>query len=189
VGEASATGPGPAAAAQAAAPARVRPLRDRVVWRLAGHGGWVEADALAQVLKCQQAPLAAALVALRDEGVVEARPGVGWRLAGPALARAAARELVRELAKGGARRVSSSVVQGAVVRFGLAQLEDVPTDAAPDAAPDAARSGGGLGFVLVELVAPLPPGADGLERLQALVDRWCAAFSTTTTTTVEVANG
>lgn len=162
----------------AAPPSAPRPLKDRVVWRLAGHGGWVEATALREVLRCQEAEVAAALVALRDRGAVEARNGVGWRLAGPALARLAALELVRR-AGSGVRRFSTSQVDGEFVRLGLAQLQDGGAD------------GGGLGFVLVELVAPLPPGPDGLDRLQALVGRWCDAFasSSSSTTTTEVANG
>lgn len=149
----------------AAAPRRaVRPLKDRAVWALAGHGGWVMADLLAQALRCQEAEAAAVLVALSSAGVVEARSGVGWRLAGPALAREAAKELVR-LAKDGTRRHVLMGVDGEVVNMGLAEVQD--------GGPD----GGGLGFLLVQMVAPLPPGADGLDRLQALVDRWCAAVN------------
>lgn len=148
-------------AAPVAEPKRApRPLKDRLVWLLAGHGGWVLADELARALRCQEAEAAAVLVALAGNGVVEARSGVGWRLAGPALAREAARELVR-VARDGVRRQVHSVVDGEVVRMGVAEVRDGGAD------------GGGLGFLLVEMVAPLPAGPDGLERLQALVNQWC----------------
>ncbi len=150
-------------AAPVAEPKRApRPLKDRLLWLLAGHGGWVLADGLGGAFRCQEAEVAAVLAALAAAGVVEARPGVGWRLAGPALAREAARELVRA-ARDGVRRQVHSVVEGEVVRMGVAEVRDGGAD------------GGGLGFLLVELVAPLPPGPDGLERLQALVDQWCGA--------------
>ena len=151
------------AVAGAVAPQRtVRPLKDRVVWRLAGHGGWVTDEELAKAFGGQE--VAAALAALAGAGVVEARCGVGWRLAGPALAREAARELVRR-AKNGLRRHVLTGVDGEVVNLGLAEVQD--------GGPD----GGGLGFLLVQMVAPLPPGSDGLDRLQALVERWCAAVN------------
>lgn len=149
-------------AAAAGGQRRVRPLRDRALWRLAGHGGWAMAYELARALRCQEAEAAAVLVALSGAGAVEARSGVGWRLAGPALAREAARELVRA-ARDGVRRQVHSVVEGEVVRMGVAEVRDGGAD------------GGGLGFLLVELVAPLPAGPDGLGRLQALVDQWCKA--------------
>ncbi len=106
------------------------------------------------------------LVALRDAGVAEARTGAGWRLAGPALAREALRELVRRAAREGARRFVLSRVEGVgVQRMGFAQVHE------------GGPEGGGLGFVLFELLVPLPAGADALARLQATVERWIAAMT------------
>lgn len=154
-------------AAAAGGQRRVRPLRDRALWRLAGHGGWVATDELARVLGCEPAALEPVLAALRADGVIAFREVVGWRIEGPELAREAARDLVRSAAKDGARCQVLTRVEGATVLVGMARVLDAPR----------AAFGDGLGLVLVALRAPLPAGEDGLQRLQALVNRWSVAMS------------
>lgn len=140
-----------------AAPSRPqRPLRDRVLWLLLGHGGWV---GLADVAAQGRTDEAAVLVALREleaNRLLECREMAGaelWRVAGPDLGREAGREMVRE-------RLTLKVLgrnEPGLHRMGVCRVVN--------------QAPGHLGVLLAELVMPMEPDA---AALQAVVDRFVA---------------
>ena len=139
-----------------AATSSPRPLRDRVLWLLLGHGGWVARAELAAQARVDEAFVAQALGALRATQPLDRREMAGaemWRVAGPRLGREAGREMVRE-------RLALKVLglnEPGLHRMGVCRVVN--------------QAPGQLGVLLAELVMPLEPDA---AALQAVVDRFVA---------------
>lgn len=131
-----------------------RPLRDRVLWLLLGHGGFVEVAALAARAKSDEPAVLAALRELEAvcQAVTKEVAGVHlWRVAGPPMAREAGRELVRERL---AMKVTARNEHGCY-RMGVCRVVN--------------QAPGKLGVLMAELEMPLEPDA---AALQAVVDRF-----------------
>ena len=139
-----------------AATSSPRPLRDRVLWLLLGHGGWVDVAVLAQQARVDEVAVLVALRELEATQLLQCREMAGaemWRVQGPRMAREAAREMVRE-------RLTLKVIgrnETGLHRLGVCRV----VNTAP----------GQLGVLLAELVMPLEPDA---AALQAVVDRFVA---------------
>lgn len=133
-----------------------RPLRDRVLWALLGHGGWVALADLAAQLRADEVALTVALRELEGHRQLNCREMAGaemWRVAGPRLGREAGREMVRE-------RLALKVLgrnEPGCHRMGVCRVVN--------------QAPGQLGVLLAELVMPLEPDA---AALQAVVDRFVA---------------
>jgi hypothetical protein len=97
-----------------------RPLRDRMLNRLLGAQGWTKGDALCAGLSTSPVAIEDALADLVVDGQVEYRAQLGYRLAGTALCREAARKLKTDKCQ---RAVKAVPFEGGY-RIGVAELRD-----------------------------------------------------------------